>query len=234
MIDNQINFDDFANTYTKLVNASGKGLLGGKAEYFSEYKIDILKRILSNKNYRILDFGCGIGNSFSFFNKYFKDSEIVGTDVSEESLILARKKYHNKFYVFDDDFVRSNNEKFDVIFISCVFHHIDRKEHASTLESLYQMLVSDGVIIMFEHNKLNPITLRSVNNCEFDKGAILFESAYAKRIFNEAGFLKIRLNYCTFSPPFLSFLKPIERFLNWCILGGQYYVVAEKRCGYFK
>lgn len=224
----KIDFDDFSNNYIEIVDSVNKCLFGETSDYFSEYKIKVLRRILAINSDCILDFGCGIGSSIKYLNKYFQGSEIIGVDVSNNSLEMARKFYKNQFFIFNNGFVEDNQSKFDVIFVSCVFHHINSEEHNSVLLALYKMLSKDGIIVMFEHNKLNPLTRYSVSKCEFDRDAILLGVNYSKKIFKQARFTNVKTRYCTFFPKILSMLRPLEKLLGWCFFGGQYYLVAKK------
>ena len=99
----QAEFDKQAKNYEawhqELISASGFS-----RDYFYEYKIKEIHRVLSKRKAKsplsILDFGCGIGNVDPYIRKYFPDSQICGVDISEESIKIAKEKQRdsNIFY----------------------------------------------------------------------------------------------------------------------------------------
>ena len=64
------NFDEYAKDYRQTHDKSVE-LSGAGSDYFSEYKIiELLKYENPKKTLRILDFGCGDGNSSFYFRKH--------------------------------------------------------------------------------------------------------------------------------------------------------------------
>lgn len=227
-------FDKFADEYESILKSSIR-LSGENPEFFAEYKIiDVLnflkKESIQFKKIKILDFGSGVGSSLPFFKKYFPDAEIFGIDVSEKSLKLSEKRFPEiaKRQLFDGKKIPFEENTFDVIFTSCVFHHIPPAEHISILNEIKRVLKKDGLFFNFEHNPYNPITLKIVNSCPYDENAILIPSKKWKLMMEEIGFKKNHLAYRIFFPSFLSFLRPLERILKWLPLGGQYYICSRK------
>lgn len=225
-------FDKFANNYDKNLDELLTATIGSSSDYFTEYKIKEIKTLFAYNHQpkRILDFGCGIGKSSVFLNKYFPTSEIYGIDISEESVEIANnKKLKNcNFSVYHGVDVAFKNNFFDLIFISNVFHHIKHDKHLIILNELRKKLADEGYIIMFEHNTLNPLTLKIVNECEFDNDAKLLNFRYAKKIFKKVGFSNIKQKFILFIPPSLKVLLFLDKYLKWLPLGGQYYVIGRK------
>lgn len=85
-------FNEFSTKYRKIHDENLK-LSGVNSDYFSEHKIQTLKKVEKEKdNISFLDFGCGDGNSAVFFNQYFQNSEYFGIDVSSDSILKLIKK----------------------------------------------------------------------------------------------------------------------------------------------
>lgn len=225
-------FDKYAENYDSILNNTLSDVINIDGDYFSEYKIKELLDFCKEKKLRpikILNFGCGTGKSEEFFIKYFPHSKIYGYDVSKESINIAKKRRLKKTYFFT---LRARQELkddfFDIIFISNVFHHIDHALHLEIFENLYKKLKKGASLVIFEHNTLNPLTLKIVRECELDKEASLLSYWYTKKKLNLAEFKDINVRFILFIPPILKKLLFLEKFLRWLPIGAQYYVTAKK------
>ncbi len=222
-------FDLFAADYRE-VHSANLGLSGEEPTYFAEYKVREVARCLGGAQVRrILDFGCGIGGSIPFFQKYFSDSKLLGVDVSKESLRQAEliyRPYAEFRHLAESDFP-IEAESCDLAFAACVFHHIQPDRHRVSLENIRNCMTANGHFFLFEHNPLNPLTVHAVNTCPFDADAILIRGREMARRVQAAGFKNVRLRYCTFFPRALSVFRPLEPYLAWLPLGAQYYVQAR-------
>src|ERR1017187_9719873 len=88
-------FDRVADQYYEQHRAN-ISLTGESPEYFSEYKIKELKRIVESAAISvssICDFGSGIGNSIAYFRRYFPEAALTSADVSRRSLELSRLRF---------------------------------------------------------------------------------------------------------------------------------------------
>jgi len=168
--ENLADFDDYASDYREIHTKNVYGLSGADSDYFSEYKILEIKELLEGKD--ILDFGCGDGNTARFIEKDISSYNYTGVDISEKSIEEAKKKQlkNCNFQKYDGIHIPFEDEKFDLIFVSCVFHHIEIKNHLLIFKELYRVLKKDGKLVIFEHNPLNPLTLKTVHDCPFDVG----------------------------------------------------------------
>ena len=91
----KVEFDRFADEYYDQ-HRENVAVTGESPEYFAEYKIRALKRIVERNGIhvsRICDFGSGIGNSIPFFRTYFPEASLTSSDVSERSLALSQQRY---------------------------------------------------------------------------------------------------------------------------------------------
>jgi ubiquinone/menaquinone biosynthesis C-methylase UbiE len=221
-------FDGYASDYERIVEENFK-IVTNDISYFTGYKVEYLRlKHLSPK--RILDFGCGIGKAENFLKQAFPGAELWGCDVSEESLHAARKSHPDVqfFSVANPVDMERHSGMFDLIFISCVFHHIVPEERLSWLESLAKSLSSNGKIAVFEVNPYNPVARHFVATCVFDAGVTLLSLPKCKSLIAEAGLTCISSQYTFFFPWRKPFLNNLERFLTWLPLGGQYCVLAQK------
>jgi ubiquinone/menaquinone biosynthesis C-methylase UbiE len=225
-------FDKFADEYyaNHLANIR---LSGERPEYFAEYKVEDLARLISPifaGSIRILDFGCGIGNSVPWLKKHFPASILTGVDVSMKSLALAESRFSDMsdFVHFNGHALPFNNESFDAVIAACVFHHIPSEKHHGLLSEIYRVLKKQGHVLIHEHNPLNPLTRHAVNTCPFDSNAVLIRSGKLHKSIIDAGFTATRQEYRVFFPKMFGFLRPLETLLKSCPLGAQYFVSGVK------
>jgi len=230
---NKAEFDQFAKEYQAL-HATNIRASGETPDFFAEYKIvDLAKEIKKNfhvDSIKILDFGSGVGNSVPYFSKHIEAVDLTCVDVSDASLSIAQTRHPDlaKYVVFDGKTLPFADESFSVVFTACVFHHIPASEHISLFKEIYRVLNKDGVLVVFEHNPLNPLTVRAVNTCEFDQNAVLISAGKLKRRLALAGFNNIQCVYRIFFPRFLKMFRVFEPLLRWLPVGAQYYVSGKK------
>ena len=123
------------------------------------YTVDIIVKILTLNLYvikrlitpytgigKVLDLGCGVGS----LAPLFKRKNYLGIDIDKKSIEFARKKnLRYKFQVADvTDF--QFNDKFDLILIVGVLHHLNNGDVRKTLEGVSNCLKKDGKLIVIE------------------------------------------------------------------------------------
>ncbi|CAB3780893.1 class I SAM-dependent methyltransferase [Pararobbsia alpina] len=224
-------FDRFAEEY-RAIHAANISASGEAPEFFAEYKIaDLSRHARTNRiaARSIVDFGCGVGNSIPFFRKYFPRSEVLAADVSRKSLELAKQRFGEeaRFFNLTGNRIDLPDGTFDVLFSACVFHHIPHEEHEHWLRELRRIATPDAMLVIFEHNPWNPLTVRAVNTCEFDKNARLMTPSKLETSMQRAGWSRTRHEYRIFFPNSLRTLRPLEARMRWLPLGAQYAVIAR-------
>lgn len=229
----QAEFDKFAEEYYRL-HASNLAVSGESPEYFLEYKVLDLARELARNGItgapRILDFGAGVGGAVPYVGKHLSGATLTCTDVSQASLAVASKRFPDaaRYIAFDGTTLPFPDGEFDVAYTACVFHHIEETDHVRLLSEIRRVLRLGGIFMMYEHNPHNPLTVRTVRNCEFDANAKIFTAAVAKKRVTDAGFSQVTARYRVFFPHALRALRPLESRLSWLPLGAQYYVLARR------
>lgn len=230
-LDNNKEFNAYADSYRDLHSKNMK-IFGGEIDYFSEYKInEVAKFIEKEGKYprEILDFGCGIGNSIPFWRKYFRESSLTGGDVSDYSITVAQERFQGaEKYLTISDSIPSPDHSYDLVFSACVFHHIDEELHEKWLRELFRVTKKNGLLFIFEHNPLNPLTVHAVNTCEFDVNAKLIYPRVMADKGSLAGWSSPIIQYKLFFPEIFKKLRPLEKHLNWCFLGGQWCLIMRK------
>lgn len=224
-------FDAYSNSYREQHQAS-IAFGGFDLDYFAIYKAEVTKAACDRADISpqsIMDFGAGIGNAVRPLRNAFPDATIKCVDVSASSLAncagLGVRDIST--HVYDGWILPFTDASLDVAFTACVFHHIPESEHIRLLAEIRRCLRPGGMMIMFEHNPLNPLTRLAVARCPFDENAVLIRAGKMKRRFLAAGYRDVEANFRVFFPGFMSALRRLEPWLEFIPLGGQYYVTAR-------
>jgi SAM-dependent methyltransferase len=225
-------FDKFAEEY-RAAHAQNIKISGEEPDYFARYKIDEVTRRWRGMGRAapaaVLDFGTGIGNSLPYLKAAFPQARLTGIDVSEKSLEVAAQRFPGaaELVRYDGGEPPLAPASFDLVFSACVFHHIDPAEHVALLASLKRLLKPGGLLVIFEHNPVNPVTRYIVATCPFDENAVLISAPDFVRRQRQAGFAKVEAAYTGFFPGSLKALRPLERFMTALPVGAQYYTLAH-------
>jgi trans-aconitate methyltransferase len=211
-------FDKFADEYLAS-HAANVRISGEDPAYFARYKIVELRRMWTRRRLvepaAVLDFGSGIGASLPHLAVAFPDASLTAFDVSARSLAIAEGRFPNiATFVHGDNPAIFPKASFDLVFTSCVFHHVDETQHVDLFRQLHGLLRPNGAVVVFEHNPVNPITRYIVATCPFDEQ-------------REAGFKSIETRYTGFFPHALARLRWLEPYLSALPMGAQYYTTAH-------
>jgi SAM-dependent methyltransferase len=239
-------FNEIADVYDEdLENLLGKYMWGG-AEKYTEYKVQLAHILLKKKNIRsILDFGCGVGRSLKYLAAYFYGTNLFGCDVSDDELQIAKKNYPLAHYFNNADIDEFSNlkDKFDLIFTSCVLHHIAPTERKIWVNAVVDKLTPDGYWAIFEHNLINPYTKRIITDVDNKVDDInwMYTKKKLLALFSERKDIIIFWHgYTLFSPfrftskkqkksCFSYLITSFERLFKWCPLGAQQCVIIKKQ-----
>ncbi len=226
-------FDAVADAYAQL-HARNIAASGETPEFFARYKVeDTAKEARAHgvQASEILDFGSGIGNSLPHFGALFPQAQLTCADVSARSLAVSQSRFPHAPARYREITVPLQlpfgTESFDLSFSACVFHHIPHAQHIAWLAELRRVTRAGGLLVVFEHNPFNPLTVSAVRTCEFDENAQLVRGHALLRSAQAAGWQQARLVYRMFFPRALAFARPAERWLRRVPLGAQYYLVAR-------
>lgn len=224
-------FDLLADEY-HVQHKANVSITGEGPEYFAEYKIADLARFVHKHGLaagQLLDFGSGIGNSVPYFRKYFAQGKMHCGDVSARSIEIAQTRFPGEEqYVLIDKEIPLATDSQDIVFSACVFHHIPHHEHLHWLGELLRVTRPGGLLAIYEHNPLNPLTVRAVNTCPLDVNARLIRGGAMRERALSAGWQRASVDYKLFFPSLLKALRPLEPHLAWLALGAQYAMTARK------
>jgi SAM-dependent methyltransferase len=223
-------FDEYSESYREEIERS-ISFVGAGHDFFVAAKAEVLLE-LSNatgvpRELAFLDVGCGPGETDRFLEG--KVGRLAGVDVAPKMLERARRVNPSVDYrdYASGDPLPFEDGGFDVSFAVCVFHHVDRGQRAALVEEMKRVCRPGGLLAIFEHNPLNPLTRRAVSGCEFDRDAELVRRGAAERLLRDAG-LSPAGRYILFFTRESRLLRGIERRLGWLPLGAQYVVFAQR------
>lgn len=219
----KVNFDEYANDYEKLLQDQLQFFSRDRG-FFSRYKAGLLSQLAPVPE-RILDFGAGIGLMIPALRESFPNATLSATDISTASLAHLSRKFPEVTVLADHEL---QDFRFDLILVATVLHHIEPALRRGVMARLSRLLSPGGCLCVFEHNPLNPITQRMVSTCPFDEDAILLPMRETVDLLVNASELSLeKRGFTLFVPPALSALRPIEKYIDWLPLGGQYFVVGR-------
>jgi SAM-dependent methyltransferase len=224
-------FDRHADSYRAAVEES-IGFSGMELDYFARRKANLLldlarRRLGDPGKLTWLDVGCGIGLTDGFLTGHV--GRLLGVDTSREAIDRALKSNPEVAYTaYDGDRLPYGDAAADLAFAICVFHHVPVEERPGLARELRRVVRPGGLVVVIEHNPLNPLTRLAVSRCEFDADAVLLTRRRARRMLAEVGLQQVEARYVVFSTSGSRRLERAERALGWLPAGAQHYVAAER------
>lgn len=229
-------FDEYARNYHRELDHVLRRFVDSSGDYFIQMKCDELEDVASasgmdRSNCKILDIGCGIGDFERLLSKGF--GRKITLDLSYEMVRVAKNcvaKGLAKFMQGDALRIPLPNESVDLVFSSCVIHHIPPADIPVVLGELQRVCKKGGRIVCFEHNPWNPLTQLVVKTTPLDYGAKLISSVQLKDLMQKAGMTIVDERYILFGPKWLDvrLRKMLGKYLQRLPFGGQYFIVASK------
>lgn len=150
---------------TQLKKAHGN-IEGGFDLYYHYYKKNYQRHFPKDKSSRILDIGCGTGHFLHFLEKE-NYNNYLGIDVSNENVEFCKSKGFNVELYDIFDFLKNNKSCYDVIIMNDVIEHFTKEEIILLLNSINNILVDKGKLIVKVVNSSNPILASSSRYMDF-------------------------------------------------------------------
>jgi SAM-dependent methyltransferase len=219
--------DSYENEVQESIDFIGQDL-----DFFVElkanYLIDLARRRLGDpKSLSFLDVGCGVGLTDQYLEG--EVGALHGVDVAEGVVQYAgeRNPWAN-YVVYDGATTPFSDELFDLTFAICVFHHVEPTRWRGLVKELARVTKPGGLLVVMEHNPLNPLTRLAVRRCGFDEDAVLLQARMTRKLLAEAGLTLAEARYIAFFPWRGSVLRLVEGRLGRLPLGAQYSVVGAR------
>jgi SAM-dependent methyltransferase len=223
-------FDAYSDSYRAEVEQA-LPLPGMDLDRFTAVKaghlVELAERLLrSPRELAVLDVGCGTGETDRFLGGAF--GSLHGADISEGLLSRARETNPGVEYRHHEPGrLPYEEDTFDLSFCINVMHHVPPPEWPAFVAEMGRVTRRGGIVAVFEHNPLNPVTRRVVSRCTFDEDAVLLRRRRTEQLLEGAGLLPAEGGYILFVPVGGAWARALERPLRWVPLGAQYYVAGR-------
>jgi trans-aconitate methyltransferase len=221
---------DCAKEYDAMLH-KGINLSGEDKQFFIRGRLqDLCRRLpIDFHPSRILDFGCGIGDTTKLLGQLYPNADIIGFDTSDQAIEHASRNYGSARISFCNHNNLLQIGAVDLCYTNGVFHHIIPDERVAVIAQIRQILRPGGYFALFENNPWNPGTRLVMKRIPFDREAQPLNSRKAKRLLKEGGFpILSPARHLFYFPRSLAFLRLLESFLVRIPLGAQYYILAQK------
>jgi SAM-dependent methyltransferase len=232
-------FDSYKDSYRsdidKAVSFSGQShdfFTRVKAEYLLSLLRDFrqadVKSAITTQCLNVLDIGCGLGHIHPYLTGANVPLKLFATDVATTVVEEARQMNPSVSYQsYDGKRLPYGDGSFDIAFTIAVMHHISPAQWPAFLKEMQRVVRPRGVIAIFEHNPINPLTQWVVRTCPIDENAVLLGSGRLSQLVLEAHFVDIKRRYILFTPLDGPAYRKFDNFFGWLPLGAQYYVTAR-------
>ncbi|MBW1790106.1 MAG: class I SAM-dependent methyltransferase [Deltaproteobacteria bacterium] len=221
---------DPATTYDLMLD-KGIRLSGEGKRFFILGRLNDLRRALPTGfcPRRILDFGCGVGDTTRLLAETFPTAELVGADTAIKALDYAKEHYGNARISFEKADGLSHQAPFHLCYVNGVFHHIPPADRNGVMETIFRALSPGGYVALFENNPLNPGARMVMKRIPFDRDARPITPRAARRMLREAGFeTPRRTRFLFYFPRRAAFLRFVEPRLVHLPFGAQYHCLARR------
>lgn len=104
--------------------------------------IDLAARIDVPCPRRIVDLGCGPGNSTAVLHRRWPEAEIIGLDSDEEMLRTARRDYPRHYWLQQDAASWESRGGFDIVFSNALLQWLP--DHAAVINRWFQAVEPNG------------------------------------------------------------------------------------------
>ena len=224
-------FDSYESSYSNAVS-DAIAFTGLTVDFFTRVKAGYILELAEAhfadpSRIAALDVGCGVGN----YHKIVRPAvgSLSGVDVSAASVERARaNKLDVAYEVYDGMRLPYADNSFDLVFTICVIHHVPTGAWDNFASEMHRVVKPGGLALVFEHNPLNPLTMRAVNNCPFDADAVLLRSGRTVELLTKAGFRDVDARFILSIPAVTRSLRRIDRLVSKVPFGAQYYVAAVR------
>ncbi len=219
-------YNQYVSTHTS--HLYGETTINGIERQFPAWKWYYGKFLIKDKSAKILDAGCGNGG-FLYFLRSLGYENAAGIDISREQVEVSKRLGIDGVDCTDImSFLRDEKGSYDLIFARDLLEHLTKDEILNTLETIYNALKVDGLLVVQAPNG------ESLFSGRIRYGDLTHELAFTQDSLNQA--LKtVGFAGAAFYPtgPVPHGLKSTVRFFLWKMIEKllRFYVLVETGSG---
>lgn len=208
----------------------GISLSGETRDYFAAGRVaEVVRRLPRDvRPRRILDFGCGTGETCRLLAQAFPGAVVVGADSSVDAVSWAAAHQTGPVsFILASDLATA--KPFDLCYLNGVLHHVPPSDQVAVISGIRDRLSGAGHIAVFDNNPWNPGARLVMKRIPFDRDARMLSAARVRRLLQEGGFRTLLpARFLFFFPRPLAFLRFTEPWLSRVPLGAQYCVIGGR------
>jgi len=106
--------------------------------------VDLVERVALVDPRRIIDLGCGPGNSTEVVRRRWPEAEVIGLDSSPHMIEEARRKWPDEKWILGDAAAWIAHEPFDLVFSNAMLQWLP--DHACLCPRLFQQAARGGAL----------------------------------------------------------------------------------------
>jgi ubiquinone/menaquinone biosynthesis C-methylase UbiE len=157
----------------KPVPALGKNILTPFFDFLIEgvglgtsFKEKALERVHLQNGERLLDIGCGTATLLIAAKSHNPDSQVVGIDVDERVLDIAKRKIQKTRLEVEVMKARAEDlpfesSSFDVVVSTLIFHHLPTEIKKRAMREIHRVLKQDGRFLLADFGKPESVLLKT-------------------------------------------------------------------------
>jgi SAM-dependent methyltransferase len=235
-MNSQREFDQHKETYRSDIDKA-VAFSGQSHDFFTrvkaEYLIDLLRALAKEQGKTtvpvdVLDIGCGHGHIHPYLLQSGIPMKLAAVDVAATVVEQARLTNPTVDYrSYDGERLPYDDSSFDAAYAIAVMHHVPPPQWPAFLTEMRRVVRPGGLVAIFEHNPINPLTQWIVRTCPIDENAVLLGSRRLSKLVSQARFAEVESRYILFTPLDGPRYRAFDRLIGWLPLGAQYYISAR-------
>ncbi|WP_407188732.1 class I SAM-dependent methyltransferase [Bradyrhizobium centrosematis] len=230
-------FDQYREGYSQQID-NAVAFSGQPQDFFTRAKARYLldefatfraqRRMAPSQPLDVLDIGCGQGLIHPHLRPAESGIKLTGIDVAGSVIEEARAANPDVHYdVYEGTQLPYRDRSYDVAYAIAVMHHVPPDDWKAFLVEAGRVVRPGGLVIIIEHNPLNPLTQKIVRSCPFDQNAVLLRSGRLAKLCRAAGLVEPKRQFIIFTPFDTPLFHKLEASLGWLPLGAQYCMAAH-------
>lgn len=154
--------------------------------YYHFFKYNYIKHLPSDKNAKICDMACGIGETVNSLDQAGY-TNVIGVDFDSENVKFCRKQGLNVVQGSIYEYFKDKKDVFDVIILNDIIEHIEKNKVIAVLKDIKESLRTNGILIIKTVNAANPFLAPASRYMDFTH-EIIYDEFSIRDILLVAGF----------------------------------------------